>query len=95
MFRTLINAFAPKPMGKKYWRFNIGDGLPDWVEERGHYVWKNLWKRESGDGGEMDDVKVIKQARYLAAKCIVQPGAQDMIAECADALKKELKEPTT
>ncbi|KAG7409935.1 Calcium-independent phospholipase A2-gamma [Fusarium oxysporum f. sp. rapae] len=29
VFRSLINAFAPKPMAKKYCRFNVCDGLPE------------------------------------------------------------------
>lgn len=91
LFRTLVNAFAPKPMGKKYWRFNVGDGLPDWVEENGFYVWKNLGEREPGDGGDMDDIKALGRITDLAEKYIDQPGFQKMVAECADALKNESK----
>lgn len=78
-------------MGKKYWRFNVGDGLPDWVEENGYYVWKNLGKREPGDGGAMDDVNALETIKDLAKKYIGQPGFQEMMMECADALKNEPK----
>lgn len=31
IFRTLINAFAPDGGRRKYFRFSVGDGLPDFV----------------------------------------------------------------
>lgn len=88
LFRSLINAFAPQPMGKKYWRFNVGDGLPDWVEEGGMGVWKNLEQRAPENQPDLDDVKAIKNVEKKAEEYIKLPGAQEMIAECSDALKK-------
>lgn len=75
-------------MGKKYWRFNVGDGLPDWVKEGNKWVWKNLAPREPGDGGEMNDVKATKQVVQLAKNYIELEGEQKMIAECSVALDK-------
>ncbi|KAL1857625.1 hypothetical protein Daus18300_010265 [Diaporthe australafricana] len=88
LFRTLINAFAPKPMGKKYWRFNVGDDLPDWVEEGDKWVWKNLADRAPGNGGEMDDVNSIGLVEKMATDYIGLKGAQETIAECSVALKR-------
>ncbi|KAJ4243526.1 hypothetical protein NW757_011165 [Fusarium falciforme] len=90
LFRSLINAFAPRPMGKKYWRFNVGDGLPDYVEEDGVWKWKMLGQRVEEDIGELDDVKAIDRTVTNAEKYILEPGAQKMIEECANALREEL-----
>ncbi|KAM5343873.1 hypothetical protein ACJ41O_012410 [Fusarium nematophilum] len=87
LFRSLINAFAPQPMGKKYWRFNVGDGLPDWVEEDGVWTWKLLDKRVEEDIGDLDDVKAIPRTEAKVASYLKLPAAQTMVQECADALK--------
>lgn len=91
LFRSLINAFAPQPMGKKYWRFSVGDGLPDWVEvEKGVWRWKLRGVRIEEDIGELDDVKAIDRTNKKAKEYIENPEAKKLIQECADALKKDI-----
>ena len=87
LFRSLINAFAPHGMQKKYWRLNVGDGLPDWVEENGVWKWKLLGVRHEEDIGDLDDVKAIGQTEARASEYIQSPGAQDLITQAATALK--------
>ena len=89
LFRSLLNAFAPRPMGKKYWRFNVGDGLPDCVEEDGAWKWKLRGQRVEDKVGELDDVKVIPTTERKAKEYIQHPDAQKMMDECAQALKEE------
>lgn len=74
-------------MQKKYWRLNVGDGLPDWVEEDGVWQWKMLGVRKEEDIGDLDDVKAIGQTETRAAAYIESPGAQDMIGQAASALQ--------
>ncbi|KAK5658996.1 hypothetical protein OQA88_1082 [Cercophora sp. LCS_1] len=88
MFRTLINAFAPRGGDKKYFRFNVGDGLPDFVE-----VEKDMWKwvlrgvREEEDIGDLDDVGKIKVTEERARKYIGSSEAQKLVEECVKALR--------
>ena len=91
LFRSLINAFAPQGMVKKYWRFNVGDGLPDWVEEDGVWKWKLLAERKEEKIGDLDDVGAIKQTEKRADTYLQTPAAGKMVAECAEALGKNLK----
>ncbi|CAI4216176.1 unnamed protein product [Parascedosporium putredinis] len=79
----------PRPMGKKYWRFNVGDGLPDCVEEDGAWKWKLRGQRVEDKVGELDDVKVIPTTERKAKEYIQHPDAQKMMDECAQALKEE------
>lgn len=77
LFRTLLNAFAPKPMGKKYFRLNIG-------EETGN-LGKDLEDLHSyKETGSLDDVGALKELlkmtdAYLQAQ-------QDEIKQCAKTL---------
>ncbi|CEI70806.1 hypothetical protein FVEN_g714 [Fusarium venenatum] len=87
LFRSLINAFAPKGMQKKYWRFNFGDGLPDWVEEDGVGKWRLLATREENDLGGLDDVNMIKLTKTRVENYMKEPGFELMVQECAAALK--------
>lgn len=87
LFRSLLNAYAPNGMQKKYWRLNVGDGLPDWVEEDGVWQWKMLGVRKEEDIGDLDDVKAIGQTETRAAEYIESAGAQDMIGQAASALQ--------
>jgi hypothetical protein len=43
LFRTLLDAFAPRPAGRKYWRLNIGTPKGDWDEHTDH--WYTPWNR--------------------------------------------------
>ena len=87
LFRSLINAFAPQGMAKKYWRFNVGDGFPDWDAEDGK--WKYLGERKEENIGELDDVKAIDQTKDRAKAYLQTPAAGIMVAEAADALKRQ------
>lgn len=87
LFRSLLNAFAPKGMAKKYWRFNVGDGLPDWVEENGVWKWKLLSTRKEEELGELDDTKMIKIVLKRADEYLELPGAKVMVQECAKSLE--------
>jgi hypothetical protein len=91
LFRSLINAFAPRPMAKKYYRFNVGDGLPEWTEdENGNWTWKLLETRAEGGVAEMDDITAIDATEEQAKKYIALAGVQKMIEECAEVLREEL-----
>jgi len=87
LFRSLINSFAPRGMAKKYWRFNVGDGLPDWVEEDGVWRWKLLAERKETDTGALDDVAMIGLTKTRAEEYMKLPGFEVLLHECANALK--------
>ena len=87
LFRSLINAFAPQSMAKKYWRFNVGDGFPDWVEEDGVWKWKLRGERKEEDIGKLDDVAAIKKTEDRANAYLQTSAAAIMVAEAANALK--------
>ncbi|KAK3353854.1 patatin-like phospholipase [Lasiosphaeria hispida] len=87
LFRSLINAFSPKPTEKKYWRFKIGDGCPDYVlQEDGTYKWVYLEKREEMSLGELDDVAAMDNTIKATQAYIKLEGASLMIKECAVSL---------
>lgn len=87
MFRSLLNAFAPRGMAKKYWRFSVGDGLPDWVEgEDGEWRWVLREQREERELGQLDDVKMIGVTRDRAEEYMRLDGFETMVGECAAAL---------
>ncbi|KAK0707393.1 acyl transferase/acyl hydrolase/lysophospholipase [Lasiosphaeris hirsuta] len=87
LFRSLINAFSPKPTEKKYWRFNIGDGCPDYVlQDDGTYKWVYLEKREEMSLGELDDVAAMDNTIKATQAYIKLEGASLMIKECAVSL---------
>lgn len=88
LFRSLINAFAPLPNSQKYFRFNIGDGCPEWVptEDGTAYQWVSLEKREEQELGELDDVGAMKKTIEATNKYIGLKGAQQLMAECARSL---------
>ncbi|EMT71987.1 acyl transferase/acyl hydrolase/lysophospholipase [Fusarium oxysporum II5] len=91
LFRSLINAFAPRPMAKKYYRFNVGDGLPEWTEDDdGNWTWKLLETRVEGGVAEMDDITAIDATEEQAKKYIELAGAQKMIEECAEVLREDI-----
>lgn len=87
LFNGLIDAFAPKPLEKKYWRLNVAE--TDWIEEKGFWVFK--WKVEHHevdnvhDPGELDDLKAIKKFIVVTEKYIADNAA--LFDECAKALK--------
>ena len=88
LFRSLINAFAPDPNSKKYYRFNIGDGCPDWVptEDGTGFKWVLRGQREEMDLGELDDVAAMANTIAVTEAYIAEKAAQDMMQECAQAL---------
>lgn len=88
LFRSLINAFAPTPNIKKYWRFNVGNGCPDWVptEDGTSFQWVLRETREEQKLGELDDVAAMTKTIEAAKLYIGQKGAQDMMQECAQSL---------
>jgi hypothetical protein len=59
LFRTLIDAFAPKPGGSKYWRLNIGTMVDD-----------NYAKI-----GDLDDVKALAALLEVTKKYIADNAA--------------------
>ncbi|KAF4439085.1 kinase subdomain-containing [Fusarium acutatum] len=85
LFRSLINAFAPRPMAKKYYRFNVSDELLEWAEdEDGNWTWKLPETRVEGGVAEMDDITAIDATDEQAKKYIALAGAQKMMEECAE-----------
>ncbi|KAF4996354.1 hypothetical protein FDECE_12498 [Fusarium decemcellulare] len=87
LFRSLINAFAPRGMAKKYWRFNFGDGLPDWVGKDGVGRWRSLAKREESNLGELDDVNIIEITKQRARDYMNDPNFTTPLHECVNALR--------
>lgn len=91
LFRSLINSFAPKNVTKKYWRFNVGDGLPDWVEgEDGKYRWVLKGTRVEEKIGDLDDVNAIPETIKKAADYLGSDMAKGMVGEAATALRVEV-----
>jgi hypothetical protein len=92
LFRALINAFAPKPLGKKYWRLNIGEEIPAWVEhvEGGWFSAPKDIKHldDFKKLGDLDDIKALKQLLEMADQYI--ESQKDTITECAQALSASL-----
>jgi hypothetical protein len=86
LFRSLLNSFAPKGMAKKYWRFNIGDGLPDLVEENGFMKWKLLEKRDEKEVGALDDPTMIQSCIDWAKQYLDLQGAKTLINECIKSM---------
>ena len=93
LFRSLINAFAPKSMAKKYWRINFGGSLPDWVPDpsTGEYKWVFLFEAKKTDKpeelGDLDDITVLDKTPSKTTAFLKRPETQKMIADCAAALK--------
>lgn len=78
-------------MAKKYYRFNVGDGLPEWTEDDdGNWTWKLLETRVEGGVAEMDDITAIDATEEQAKKYIALAGAQKMIEECAEILREDI-----
>lgn len=88
LFRSLINAFAPLPNTKKYWRFNLGDGCPDWIPAKdgkgGQWVLKG--QRQEQAPGELDDVAAMEKTIKATEVYIGQRIMRGIIADCAQAL---------
>lgn len=91
LFHCLINAFAPKPQGKKYWRLNIGEEIPEWKEKESplfdvfHLFEKeDLHMQDFRKLGDLDDVDSLPELIKMTEKYIA---AQDQdISDCAAAL---------
>jgi hypothetical protein len=90
LFRTLLDAFAPKPMGKKYWRLNIGTFIGDWDQHKG--IWpfnETIHHMDDYEKiGELDDVSALPKLYDVTDKYIQEN--QGMIDECTNALKESL-----
>ncbi|KAK6531861.1 hypothetical protein TWF694_003026 [Orbilia ellipsospora] len=87
LFRTLINAFAPKTIAKKYWRLNFGKHIGDWDEKGG--IWEG-WATERHyddwkDPGGLDDVKALEALEPIVKKCIAD--MESDFKECGAALQ--------
>lgn len=91
LLRCLINAFAPKPQGKKYWRLNIGEEIPAWNEKTYpfwdifHQFEKDIMHMQDYKKlGDLDDVASLSELVQMTEKYIA---AQDQdISDCAAAL---------
>src|SRR4051812_38285364 len=86
LFRSLINAFAPRVPLKKYWRLNVGDGILEWVETEEGYTWQLRGQRVESNIGELDDVAAISLTRKAADDYIKDSATQDLITDCATSL---------
>ncbi|KAI8190734.1 hypothetical protein KHU50_008767 [Colletotrichum sp. SAR 10_65] len=85
LFRSLINNFAPRSQVLKYWRFNVGDGLPEYIID------KKVWEASNKDGRgdvdiQMDDSAKVLEIETQAKKYLESDRAKDMLHECAEAL---------
>ncbi|KAF9641555.1 putative protein kinase subdomain-containing protein [Lasiodiplodia theobromae] len=88
LFHGLIDAFAPKPLAKKYWRLNVAE--TDWVEEKGFWVfkWGKVEHHEVDnvrDPGELDDFDALTRFIVVTEKYIADNAK--LFDECAEALK--------
>ncbi|KAK6359101.1 hypothetical protein TWF696_000268 [Orbilia brochopaga] len=94
LFRTLINAFAPKPTGKKYWRLNIGKKIAEYDEvQKGGWFSKDTIVHHSEDWakiGDLDDVKALKGLEDMMMEYIADN--QTLFEECAASLATSLQE---
>lgn len=91
LFRCLINAFAPKPQGKKYWRLNIGEEIPEWNEKThpfydifGLFEKEILHMQDYRKLGDLDDVDKLPELLKMTDDYIRLQ--QKDIGECAAAL---------
>ncbi|KAL0258036.1 hypothetical protein SLS55_007207 [Diplodia seriata] len=86
LFSGLIDAFAPKPLARKYWRLNIGVQIPEWEEEKGMLWWKHkeLHPDNFQDVGNLDDLSKQKMLEELTKEYVKSNDTP--IGECAKAL---------
>ena len=70
LFRTLINAYAPKAMTKKYWRLN--------VSEKDGETYKKV--------GELDDLEALKTFTKMTETYLGTQEVKQMIQEITAAL---------
>jgi len=77
LFRALINAFAPKATGKKYWRLNIGEETGGLGEDL-----KDLHSYKAT--GDLDDTGALKELMKMTEEYIA--AQKDEIDACAEAL---------
>lgn len=88
LFRSLVNAFAPRPMDKKYWRLNVGEEIPAWDEEK--HTWYVFEKytvhhiSDYQDVGELDDVGAVEVLLEMTGKYIKEQ--DEVIGDCAKSL---------
>ncbi|KAJ8109063.1 hypothetical protein OPT61_g7729 [Boeremia exigua] len=98
LFRCLINAFAPKPQGKKYWRLNIGEEIPEW-KERTHPFYdifcrfekEILHTQDYKKLGDLDDLEAMPELLRMTTKYIDLQ--QEDLSDCAAALMNGLDNP--
>ncbi|KAK0640201.1 Calcium-independent phospholipase A2-gamma [Lasiodiplodia hormozganensis] len=88
LFHSLINAFAPEPLAKKYWRLNVAE--TDWVEEKCFWAvkWGKVEHHEVDnfrDPGELDDLEALKRFIVATEKYIADNAK--LFDECAEGLK--------
>ena len=91
LFRTLIDAFAPHPGVKKYWRMNIGTKIEAFDEETGWWPFKKtVHHNDNYKGiGDLDDVKGLPALQQVTKEYIEQN--MGMIDECARVLAASLE----
>ncbi|KAL1629248.1 hypothetical protein SLS56_005471 [Neofusicoccum ribis] len=85
LFHGLIDAFAPKPVTRKYWRLNVGS-YGDWEEEKGvlFMKWKKLHKDDPKPIGDMDDIDALEALKDMTNAYIKENDI--LIGECAKEL---------
>lgn len=91
LFRTLVDAFAPQPKAKKYWRLTVGEEIPEWDEEKTSWLfWKTKEKHLDNykNVGELDDIGALEGLMQMTNSYIVAQDGQ--IGDCANALKADL-----
>ena len=96
LFRCLINAFAPKPQGKKYWRLNISEEIPEWKEKThplcdvfGIFEKEVLHMQDYRKLGDLDDVGSLPELLKMTDNYIMAQSKD--IADCAAALMGTLE----
>ncbi|OJJ45838.1 hypothetical protein ASPZODRAFT_167556 [Penicilliopsis zonata CBS 506.65] len=94
LFRTLVDAFAPCPQAKKYFRLNVSKELPEPDDHQGIFaVFFGKKKEEVNlkdyeDPGSLDDVDVIPKLKEWTKEWIA--GQHGLIKACGESIARNL-----
>ena len=94
IFSTLINAYSPEALGKKYYRLNVGEKVEEWDEKVNTGFWpfqKQVTKKhlqDYKDVGELDALDKLGELTEMTERYIKEQN--DLIGEVRDALKRNL-----
>lgn len=92
LFRTLIDAFAPRPLARKYWRMNVQKVIPgeDKFVRPGWFGGKKEFVKgldDYDDPGALDDVEAARGRLTDWTKEFIRT-EEKMIQDCAASLRR-------